>query len=126
MNNFVIFSYYVCMEFVVIVSWISYWIPYDSIPGRMSPIVTVLLAIINGLIGISGDFTPGQSCISMLEIYIIGALFQVYYLIDGIFYVIEGPSDMVIFHLNLGQKILGKKYDTYLKMSCQKISDMFF
>ena len=100
------------MEFVVIVSWISYWIPYDSIPGRMSPIVTVLLAIINGLIGISGDFTPGESCISMLEIYIIGALFQVYYLIDGIFYVIEGPSDMVIFHLNLGQKILGKKYDT--------------
>ena len=75
------------MEFVVIASWISYWVPYDSIPGRMSPIVTVLLAIINGLIGISGDFTPGESCISMLEIYIIGALFQVYYLIDGIFYI---------------------------------------
>ena len=77
MNNFVIFSYYICMEFVVIVSWISYWIPYDSIPGRMSPIVTVLLAIINGLIGISGDFTPGESSISMFEIYILGALFQV-------------------------------------------------
>ena len=70
-------SYYVCMELVVIASWISYWVPYDSIPGRMSPIVTVLLAIINALIGTSGDFTPGESSISMFEIYIVGALFQV-------------------------------------------------
>ena len=66
------------MELVVIASWISYWIPYDSIPGRMSPIVTVLLAIINALIGTIGDFTPGESSISMFEIYIVGALFQVY------------------------------------------------
>ena len=65
------------MELVVIASWISYWIPYDSIPGRMSPIVTVLLAIINALIGTSGDFTPGSSG-SMFDIYIVGALFQVY------------------------------------------------
>ena len=96
MNNFVIFSYYICMEFVVIVSWISYWVPYDSIPGRMSPIVTVLLAVINGLIGISGDFTPGESSISMFEIYILGALFQVLLCmqimkyIGRIFYVHEG------------------------------------
>ena len=75
--NAIILSYYICMEFVVIASWISYWVLYDSIPGRMSPIVTVLLAIINGLIGISGDFTPGESSISMFEIYILGALFQV-------------------------------------------------
>ena len=86
MNNFVIFSYYICMEFVVIASWISYWIPYDSIPGRMSPIVTVLLATINGLIGISGDFTPGESSTSMLEIYIVGALFQVVQLGDYNFF----------------------------------------
>ena len=71
-------SYYVCMELVVIASWISYLVPYDSIPGRMSPIVTVLLAIINALIG-SGDFTPGESSISMFDIYIVGALFQVTY-----------------------------------------------
>ena len=44
----------------------------------MSPIVTVLLAIINALIG-SGDFTPGESSISMFDIYIVGALFQVTY-----------------------------------------------
>ena len=76
--NAIILSYYICMEFVVIASWISYWVPYDSIPGRMSPIVTVLLAIINALIGTRGDFTPGDSSISMFDIYIVGALFQVY------------------------------------------------
>ena len=54
----------------------SYLVPYDSIPGRMSLIVTVLLALINTLIKVSG-FAPGMRHLTALEIYMIISIIQV-------------------------------------------------
>ena len=57
-------------------TWVSYFVPYDSIPGRMSPIVTVLLALINILINVS-DFAPEMSAITYFEWYIMSSMIQV-------------------------------------------------
>ena len=58
-------------------TWISYVIPYDSIPGRMSPIVTVLLAMMNTLTQIS-SFDPSIESISALKLYAIISIIQVF------------------------------------------------
>ena len=57
-------------------TWISYFIPYDSIPGRMSPIVTVLLAMINTLTQVT-RFAPSIESISAFELYAIISIIQV-------------------------------------------------
>ena len=39
------------VEILLMVSWVTYCIPYDSYSGRLSPLVVVLLALVNTLLG---------------------------------------------------------------------------
>ena len=48
------------MELLNILSWISYTVPYDSIPGRLAPLVTILLAMINTVMRAVGE-SPDKS-----------------------------------------------------------------
>ena len=41
------------VEILLMVSWVTYCIPYDSYPGRLSPLVVVLLALVNTLLGMA-------------------------------------------------------------------------
>jgi hypothetical protein len=48
------------VELLNILSWISYTVPYDSIPGRLAPLVTILLAMINTVMRAVGE-SPDKS-----------------------------------------------------------------
>ena len=56
------------MELLNILSWISYTVPYDSIPGRMAPLVTFLLAMVNTIMR-AIDASPDKSHITPLMVY---------------------------------------------------------
>ncbi len=64
------------MELLVFASWTSYVVAYDSIPGRMSPLVTTTLALINILIKASGTI-PDTKVLTAFEIWILVGLVQV-------------------------------------------------
>ena len=49
------FSTMMALEMLIIVSWITYFIPHDSYPGRLSPLLVVLLAQINILLDVYDD-----------------------------------------------------------------------
>lgn len=63
------------MELLIVASWVSYVVPYDSIPGRMSPLVTVILAMVNTLIKVA-DMIPDSKKITAVEVFITAALVQ--------------------------------------------------
>ena len=69
-------SHFICTELLVIASWVSYLVPYDSIPGRMSPIVTVLLALINIFIKVA-DYEPALTTITYFEWFMMVSIIQV-------------------------------------------------
>ena len=56
------------MEMLNILSWISYTVPYDSIPGRLAPLVTILLAMINTVMRAYGE-SPDKSHFTPLMHY---------------------------------------------------------
>ena len=56
------------MELLNILSWISYTVPYDNVPGRLAPLVTILLAMINTVMKAVGE-SPDKSHITALSIY---------------------------------------------------------
>lgn len=63
------------MELLIVASWVSYVVPYDSIPGRMSPLVTVILAMVNTLIKVV-DMIPDSKKLTAVEVFITAALVQ--------------------------------------------------
>ena len=37
----------VSAEVLVVISWITYFVPFESVPGRLGPLVVLLLALVN-------------------------------------------------------------------------------
>ncbi len=64
------------MELLVIASWTSYVVPSESIPGRMSPLVTTILALINTLINVSYKI-PSSRSMTAFELWATMGLIQV-------------------------------------------------
>ena len=56
------------MEILSILSWISYFVPYDNVPGRLAPLVTILLAMINSVMR-AVDESPDKSHFTPLMQY---------------------------------------------------------
>ncbi len=69
-------SYFISVELLVLASMTSYVVSYESIPGRMSPLVTTTLALINTLIKAS-DMVPDSKTLTAFEVWIISGLVQV-------------------------------------------------
>ena len=56
------------MELLSILSWISYTVPYDNVPGRLAPLVTILLAMINTVMRAVGE-SPDKNHYTPLMLY---------------------------------------------------------
>ena len=77
-----IYQYYLPSLACVFTTQISFMIPLESIPGRVSLIVTVLLALINILIDLFSN-NPSGASINALGIYLLAALlFELLVLIE--------------------------------------------
>ena len=68
-----ILSYYFPSVILVIVSWISFMVPSENIPGRMALLITLLLVKVN-LLGTVIRTQPSSSSPTLLVIWIIGCL----------------------------------------------------
>ena len=75
------------LEMLTVVSWITYHIPHDSYPGRLSPLLVVLLAQINILLNIFDD-VPSSDTLGPLEIYVLGSIAQVFFVIASYSYIL--------------------------------------
>ena len=62
------------------VTWVSYFISYESAPGRLSPIVTVILALINTIMRIQDLGNQSMDSTTIFEAYVMTCLFQVGFL----------------------------------------------
>ena len=77
------YGYVIWTETVVWISWITYWVPYLSYPGRLGPLVTLFLTLVNTFIKIRGVVPTCMDSTSILEMYIIACIFQVLFVMLG-------------------------------------------
>ena len=63
------------LEILIMVSWVTYFIPYDSYTGRLSPLIVVLLAQINILLRIHNDL-PTLNSMGVLQLFVMGSICQ--------------------------------------------------
>ena len=45
--NYYIFNYFIPSGLFVMISWVSFVIPPDSVPGRVALLITTLLVLVN-------------------------------------------------------------------------------
>ena len=72
-------SFLVAPQICVHVTWASYFITYESAPGRLSPIVTVILALINTIMKLPDLGNQSMAYTTIFEVYVITCLFQVFF-----------------------------------------------
>ena len=63
------------LEILIMVGWATYFIPYDSYTGRLSPLIVVLLAQINILLRIHNDL-PTLDSMGVLQLFVMGSIGQ--------------------------------------------------
>ena len=73
------------LEMLIVVSWVTYFIPHDSYPGRLSPLLVVLLAQVNILLNGYNDI-PSLDTLGLLEIYVLGSIAQLFFVIGSYSY----------------------------------------
>ena len=71
------------VEILLMVSWVTYCIPYDCYPGRLSPLVVVLLVLVNTLLG-NEDTSINWSS----DIFIMSSIVQVAFVIGAYSYIL--------------------------------------
>ena len=64
-------------QICVKVTWVSYFISYESAPGRLSPIVTVILALINTIMRVQDLGNQCMDSTTYFEAYVMSCLIQV-------------------------------------------------
>ena len=64
-------------QICVKVTWVSYFISYESAPGRLSPIVTVILALINTIMKVQDLGNQSMASTTIFEVYVMACLIQV-------------------------------------------------
>ena len=75
-------------EMMVLISWLTYWIPYTSYPGRLAPLVILLLTLVNTFIKVRGVVPTCMDSMTVLEIYILVCIFQVLFVVLGYFHIL--------------------------------------
>ena len=75
------YGYFVFSELIVCISWITYWIPYTSYPGRLAPLFILLLTLVSTFIKVRGVVPTCMNSITIIEIYILVCIFQVFFVI---------------------------------------------
>lgn len=77
-----IITWYLPSGMIVMVSWISFLIPPDVVPGRMALLITVLLVLVNIFNTISTNM-PKAERLTAIETYIIACIFFVFAALIG-------------------------------------------
>ena len=75
------YGYLVFSEMIVCISWITYWIPYTSYPGRLAPLFILLLTLVNTFIKVRGVVPTCMNSMTIIEIYILVCIGQVLFVI---------------------------------------------
>ncbi len=105
---------------LVFAAWVSFCIPADMVPGRMSLIVTILLMLIN-MLGQVRSNSPFNSGLSTLDVWMVGCIILVtgvlfeYAVLLAILYV-RNSETVIAQSVNSG----GKKF-AVLKRRCRRI-----
>ena len=73
----IFFQIYVPSTLLVIVSWISFVIKPDVVPGRIALLVTTFLVLINLFIGVKSD-APKSTSLNAIDFYLVVCLGQVF------------------------------------------------
>ena len=81
------------LEILLNVSWITYFIPYDSIPGRLGPLVVLLLASVNILITAMAK-VPSKESLAAFELYIMITIGQLTYVIGSYGYILARVTSL--------------------------------
>ena len=76
MDHYII-SWYLPSGIFVIVSWISFLVPPEIVPGRMALLITVLLLLVNNFNSITAKI-PKADRLTSIETYIIVCIFFVF------------------------------------------------
>ena len=71
------------MQILLLVSWMTYCIPHESYPGRFSPLVVVLLVLINILLG-----NKSSDLYWAPNIFIMSNIFQVAFVLSSYCYLL--------------------------------------
>lgn len=62
---------------VVILSWLSFWLGLDAIPGRVTLLVTCLLTLVTMFTGLRSDI-PAVAYIKALDLWMAGCMLSVF------------------------------------------------
>lgn len=73
----ILFQVYVTSALFIIVSWVSFLIKPDVVPGRMGLLVTIFLVLINIFNGVKSD-APASSSLNAVDLYLIVCIGQVF------------------------------------------------
>ena len=73
----IIFQVYITSILFVFVSWVSFLIKPDIVPGRMGLLITIFLVLINIFNGVK-SYSPVSSSLNAVDIYLVGCIFQVF------------------------------------------------
>lgn len=65
--NYYIFNYFIPSGLFVIVSWVSFVIPPDSVPGRIALIITTLLVLVN-IANTIFSISPAADAINAIQV----------------------------------------------------------
>ena len=71
------YGYIIFTEICVCISWISFLVPYTSYPGRLTPLVTLFLTLVNTFLKIRSVIPTCMTNLSILEYFVIGCILQV-------------------------------------------------
>ena len=107
----------IAVEILVVVSWVSYCIPYDSYSGRLSPLVVVLLALVNILLRTYTD-VPDLGYLAAFEVYIMSNILQVAFVIGSYGYIMVRMKILQ----SKNTATVGSADDFYTKNQCQNIA----
>ena len=72
-----IITYYLPSAMFVSVSWISFLVPPDNVPGRMAMLITVFLVLVNIFNTITTNI-PKADGLTAIETYLIACIFFVF------------------------------------------------
>ena len=76
MSHYIITYYFPAMMFVS-VSWISFLVPPESVPGRMTILVTVFLVLVNIFNNINSN-SPKAEGLTAIEIWMLACILFVF------------------------------------------------
>ena len=89
----------------VIVSWISFLIPPDIVPGRMTLLITVFLVLVNIFNTITTNI-PKAEGLTAIETYIIACILFVFGALLGACFLLEAFASKLILILLFFQNML--------------------